>query len=235
MTQGAREVPRTLYVTGPERLSYQAAFEAQQRSVGRCLASERTDNFLMLLEHPPVITIGRTGGADEVVAESGELRERGVEVVETNRGGRVTFHGPGQLVMYPIVDLKERGADLHRYLRDLEGWLTGVLAEFGIEAGVNPPHTGVWVGEKKIASIGIAVRHWIAYHGVALNVATDLARFGLIVPCGLRADVMTSMEALTGGKVEISEVAAKAARAFAEAFEFDSVVECEHVEGPSAG
>jgi lipoate-protein ligase B len=205
-------------------MGFRAAFQMQQRLVEQCLASGRIENYLLLLEHPPVISIGRSGGASEVLAGAEALTERGVELVETNRGGRATFHGPGQLVVYPIIDLQARGRDLHRYLRDLERWLVRLLATYGIRAGVNPPRTGVWVGGAKIASIGIAVRRWVAYHGIALNVATDLSFFDLIVPCGLRGVRMTSMEQVLGKAPELQEVACRAARVFCEDFGYRQVV-----------
>ena len=215
---------RVLKVIGPKMEAYEAALELQQKLVQRCLDSGRRDNFLILIEHPPVITVGRSGGGEDVLADRKALSERGVTVVATNRGGQVTFHGPGQLVMYPVVDLRACGADLHRYLRGLERWLIRVLQSYGIEAGVNPPHTGVWARGAKVASIGIAVRRWVAYHGVALNVSTDISFFDLIVPCGLSGVEMTSMEALLGGAPALEEVARRAARLFCEEFGFDRTV-----------
>ena len=225
---------RTLYVIGPEVLPYGEALTAQQRLLERCIETERRDNFLMLLEHPPVITVGRSGDVDEVTADAEALCRRGVQVVETNRGGRVTFHGPGQLVMYPVMDLKAVGADLHAYLRDLEGWLIALLDGFGIAAEPRPPHTGVWVGEAKIASIGIAVRRWVAYHGVALNVATDLSFFDLIVPCGLTGVRLTSMAELLGRSMDVAEAASRAAATFAQQFAFDECVPCGREEAVAA-
>ena len=207
-----------LNVIGPRLMHYSAALGMQRRLLQECIASGGRENFLMLLEHPPVVTIGRSGSAQDVLAAPETLRRRGVTLVETNRGGRVTFHGPGQLVIYPIVDLKARGRDLHRYLRELEGWLIRLLESYGVAAGVNPPYTGVWVGERKIASIGIAVRRWAAYHGVALNVSTDLSLFDLIVPCGLEGVRMTSMAEVLGSAPRVEEVARRAAVMFAGLF-----------------
>jgi len=214
---------RLLRVSGPERLGYERALAAQMELLERCHAGDGRENFLMPVEHPPVITVGRSGGRADVLADAAALKRRAVEVVETNRGGKVTFHGPGQLVAYPVLDLRARERDLHRYLRDLEKWLIGLLRGYGIEAGVNPPHTGVWVDEAKIASIGIAVRHWISYHGIALNVSNDLSFFDLIVPCGMPRVRMTSMAELLGREPELDEVAVRGAREFAATFGFERV------------
>ena len=174
----------------------------------------------MLLAHPPTITVGRSGDRSDVLVTDEELAARGIELAETNRGGRVTYHGPGQLVMYPIIDLRRRGRDLHRYLRDLEGWLICLCASWGLPARRDPAATGVWVGSSKIAAIGIAVRRWVSYHGVALNVSTDLSFFDLIVPCGFADRGATSMERELGGRVKLEDVAEKAAQLFCRHFGF---------------
>mgnify|MGYP006306288757 CR=1 FL=1 len=209
-----------LHVSGPERWGYQQAYDRQRELVERCLESGGKDNFLMMVEHSPVVTVGRSSEGGDLIAGNRVLEERGVDVVETNRGGKATFHGPGQLVIYPIIDLRDRGRDLHRYLRDLENWLVKLLHGYGIDAGVNPPHTGVWVAESKLVSIGIAVRRWISYHGIALNVNTDMSFFDLIVPCGLPEVKMTSMSELLGEDVDFDHVARRAAQAFREEFDF---------------
>ena len=216
---------RTLNAIGLEALSYDQAFRLQRRLIERVLESERRENFLVLAEHPPVITVGRSGDQAEILADAERLRERGVTVVETNRGGKATLHAPGQLVAYPVIDLKARGSDLHRYLRDLEQWLIRLLGSYGIAAGVNPPKTGVWVDGGKLASIGIAVRRWVGYHGVALNVSTDMTLFDLIVPCGLAGVRMVSMAELLGDGAApgMAEVADRAAEMFAEDFGFGTL------------
>jgi len=200
------------------RLGYEEAFREQVRRRDAVI-EQREPECLMLLEHTPTVTIGRTGVRGDVLADADALAARGVAVAETNRGGEVTYHGPGQLVVYPILDLRRRGRNLHRYLRDLEAWLVALCRGYGVPAHADSPHTGVWVEDRKIASIGIAVRHWVAYHGVALNVTTDLSQFDLIVPCGLRGVTMTSLARETGTVPALADVALRAAETFAEHFE----------------
>jgi lipoate-protein ligase B len=151
------------------------------------------DDLLLLVEHPAVITLGRGTRPGSLPIAPAELARRGIEVVEVERGGDVTFHGPGQLVGYPILDLREHRQDLHWYLRGLEDVLIRALDRLGIEAGRNPGLTGVWTAGRKIASIGIHVKQWVTLHGFALNVTNDLNPFDLIVPCGIRQVVMTSV------------------------------------------
>ena len=160
-------------------------------------SAEATD-WLLFPDHPPVLTMGRGGSELSLRVSRESLATRGVELFEVARGGDLTWHGPGQLVGYPIVDLERRGRDLHRYLRDLEEVLILALERWGIPAGRVPGLTGVWAGEEKVASIGIAVRHWVGYHGFALNVAPDLGFFELIHPCGLHGIQMTSVAARLG-------------------------------------
>jgi len=160
-------------------------------------AAQATD-WLLFPDHPPVLTMGRGGSGQSLRVSRESLAARGVEWFEVTRGGDLTWHGPGQLVGYPIVDLEPRGRDLHRYLRDLEEVLILALERWGVPARRVPCLTGVWVGEEKIASLGIAVRHWVGYHGFALNVAPDLGFFELIHPCGLRGIQMTSVAARLG-------------------------------------
>jgi lipoate-protein ligase B len=172
----------------------------------------------VLLEHPPVVTCGRREAAADLLLAPEELAARGIELAAAARGGALTWHGPGQLVGYPIVDLEPLGRDLHRYLRLLEAVLIDTLAAFGLEGQRLGGKTGVWVGEEKVASIGVGVRRWVAWHGFALNVAADLAGFDAIVPCGLPGVRMTSLERQLGRPVAIAEVEERVIAAFAGVF-----------------
>lgn len=190
----------------------------QERLRNECIASEGRRGHLLLVSHPHTITVGLSGDYSDVLAAQERLSELGVTVAETNRGGKVTYHGPGQLVAYPIVSLAGRGRDIHRYLRDLEAWLVRLCRSYGVAAHADSAHTGVWVADRKIASIGVAVRRWVTYHGAALNVSTDLSYFDLIVPCGLRGVAMTSLQKELGTAPPLEEVAERAAQYFAEDF-----------------
>jgi len=182
-------------------LDYPAALALQQR-LCRARQQEQIGDQLLLLEHPPVITLGLSGGLEDVRVTEGTLQQRGVALIETSRGGRATFHGPGQLVAYPILRLP--GSDLHAYLWKLEEVLLRLLAHWAIPAYREERYPGAWVdGEsgacpEKIAAIGVAVADGVTMHGVALNVSTDLAFFGLITPCGIRSRGVTSMERRLG-------------------------------------
>ena len=200
---------RLLEVIEAGRLAYREALDLQ-----RSLAQARIDgrlehDVLLLLEHPDVVTIGRTAQAGHLVDT------HGIEVVEVERGGDVTYHGPGQLVGYPILDLREHRADLHWYLRTVEHALIEALARLGIPAARRTGYTGVWVGrgERKIASIGVHVKQWVSWHGFALNVTTDLSQFDRIVPCGIAGVEMTSVEREKGngrGERELWEASVRA-------------------------
>jgi lipoate-protein ligase B len=178
------------------RIPYAEALELQ-RSLVAARRAGRGEDWLLLCEHDEVVTHGRTSqvGRDPA-AELALASAAGVPVVEVERGGAATYHGPGQLVGYPIVRLAPDERDLHRFLRHLEEALIGALGEAGLEAGRNEGWTGVWAEEKKLASIGIACRGWVTYHGFALNLSTDLSRFALFRPCDLEASVMASLESL---------------------------------------
>lgn len=172
---------------------YAEVLELQRALAQRRLSGELKDDLLLLVEHEPVVTLGRGTQPRSLPLSAAELARRGVQQFEVERGGDVTFHGPGQLVGYPILDLRQHREDLHWYLRTLEDALIAGLNELGIEAGRNPGLTGVWTRGRKIGSIGIHVKQWVTFHGFALNVNTDLSYFELIVPCGIRDVVMTSV------------------------------------------
>jgi len=195
-----------------------------QRSLAQARIERRIPHdMLLLLEHPPVVTLGRNSQAAHL------LRPAGVAVFEVERGGDVTFHGPGQLVGYPIIDLTNYKQDLHWYLRTLEQALIGALESLGIRAERNPGYTGVWTQGRKIASIGIHVKQWVTWHGFALNVATDLAEFQRIVPCGIPGVEMTSVERETGNG-NWDEAVRAVVESFAKTFGVD-VLPCP--EGPA--
>ena len=201
-------------------VSYNDALELQKHLVERRKSNEIPDQ-LLLLEHPPVITLGVKTRNDRshVVAAPEVLEEEGVEIFESGRGGDVTYHGPGQLVGYPIMDLRPDRCDVHRYVRDLEEMLIRVAASFGVSANRLPGLTGVWVGDDKLAAIGVRIARWITSHGFAINVSTNLAHFNLIVPCGIVGKGVTSLERLTGRTLGMDEVADSAAKAFAGVFD----------------
>ena len=172
---------------------YAEVLELQRSLCRQRIAGEIADDILLLVEHEPVITLGRGTRPENLPISPQELERRGVGVFEVERGGDVTFHGPGQLVGYPIIDLRRHREDLHWYLRRLEAGLIAGLAALRIEAGPNPGLTGVWTGGRKLASIGIHVKQWVTFHGFALNVNTNLSYFDLIVPCGIPDVIMTSV------------------------------------------
>jgi lipoate-protein ligase B len=203
--------------------SYGKGLELQEGLV-RARARGETGDWLLYPDHPPVLTVGRSPSEGALLADVETLRRRGIEVVEVSRGGDITWHGPGQLVGYPIMDLEARGRDLHRFLRDLEQVLIWTLAEWGIAADRSAGRTGVWVGDQKIASIGVAVRRWVSYHGFALNVEPDLADFDLIRPCGLSGVRMTSIARLVGkGCADLPAARERATAAVARVFGYDEV------------
>lgn len=175
-------------------------------------------DLLLLLEHPPTLTLGRSARRDHLKVPQETLARMGLPVIETSRGGDITFHGPGQLIGYPIIDLNRYGRDIGRYLRSLEEVLIGVLRRFGLRANRKDLLTGVWVGDRKVASIGIAVRRWITYHGFSLNIDPEMDVFDLIVPCGLHGREMTSLRRLMGTPPDPEEVRWETSRAFCETF-----------------
>lgn len=173
---------------------------------------------LLLLEHPPIFTFGRQGGRENLLLPEPELKTRGIDMADVNRGGNVTFHGPGQLVGYPVLDLGDHVPDVHWYLGMLEEVLIRAAGEYGVAAVRRPGLTGVWVGGDKLASIGVALRGWVTTHGFAINVANDLRCFEMINPCGLKNTAMTSLSLLLGRPVEVAGVADKVKSHFAVVF-----------------
>ena len=194
------------------RLGYRQAW-AWQQALRESRRLEALPDLLLLAEHPPTYTCGRSTRPEHLPAAG-----PGIEVVPIERGGSITYHGPGQLVGYPILALRPPARDLHGYLRQLEEVLIRLLAGYGLQGRVRPGLTGVWVGERKVAAIGIHVRHWITIHGFALNVCPDLEYFRAIQPCGLDSRVITSMAALLPEPPALAEVASQVGRSFAEVF-----------------
>ncbi|MBK8250765.1 MAG: lipoyl(octanoyl) transferase LipB [Gemmatimonadetes bacterium] len=220
----------SLLVSDLGTMPYAAALELQRDVARRRISGEIDQDVLLLVEHPHVVTLGRAAKQASLVATPELLRARGVEVFEVERGGDVTYHGPGQLVGYPVFDLKRHRKDLHWYLRQVEESLIVALATFGIAAGRNPGYTGVWVGAdgdrwlRKIASIGVHARDWVTWHGFALNVSTDLSFFDLMVPCGIADVQMTSAATeLAPMRVEPTVVREAIAVAFGRVFELTPV------------
>lgn len=211
---------RELRVLRPGRLEYEEACALQEALVAQRRAGRILDS-LILLEHEPVITVGRS-----FQGRAMEARACDIKIVETSRGGQVTYHGPGQLVGYPILNLRELRCDLHWYLRKLEEVIIRALEVFGLRGRSILGHTGVWIGGKKIASIGIAVRGWVTYHGFALNVDCDMNGFSAIAPCGLRVEDMTRLRDW-GLTVRVEEVMPVVASVVQEVFEYRLIAEQE--------
>jgi lipoyl(octanoyl) transferase len=219
MNRKAGQAARTLEVRRLGVLPYREALALQDRLVGDRRSGEIPD-LLLLLEHPHVITLGSSADASHILLDETERRLLGIELFETGRGGDVTYHGPGQLVGYPILDLKPDRQDLHRYVRDLETVLIRVLSAYEIDGARKPGLTGVWVDDEKVAAIGVRVSSgWITSHGFALNVNTDLRFFDSIVPCGIPDHGVTSLGSLLGREVVMTEVEARVVEAMAEVFD----------------
>jgi len=204
----------------PGRVEYGEAFAWQQRLVDQRKGGAIPDQ-LILLEHPHTITMGRNGHMQNLLAGEAMLRREGVAFHPTDRGGDVTYHGPGQIVGYPILDLREWKRDVGAYVRAIEQTMIDTLADFGIQAGRIPKLTGVWVGERKIGAIGVHISRWVTSHGFALNVSTDLRYFQYIVPCGLSKPV-TSMRQ-SGCEASWTEVAARVTANFGRVFDREMI------------
>ncbi|MDE3152497.1 MAG: lipoyl(octanoyl) transferase LipB [Gemmatimonadota bacterium] len=212
-----------LWVVRLGPMSYGSALELQRAAARGRISGEIPEDLLLLVEHPPVITLGRSTKDANLLVSPQLLAARGVELFEVERGGDVTFHGPGQLVGYPIVDLKRHRKDLHWYLRQVEEALIAALGDYGIPGERSAGYTGVWTGGgegvgRKIASIGVHARDWVTWHGFALNVSTDLTYFDLMVPCGISGVTMTSIERETGRQAPLKGVERAVAAAFGRVF-----------------
>ena len=210
---------RTLVVRRLGVVRYEEGLELQKALVEQ-RAGGAIEDTLLLLQHPHVLTLGAKTGQSRshVLATPERLAELGVEVHETGRGGDVTYHGPGQIVGYPILDLRPDRCDVHRYVRDLEEVMIRVTGEFGFQAGRIEGLTGAWVGAEKIGAIGVRIQRWITSHGIAYNVATNLDYFRLIVPCGITDRGVTSLERLTGRAISVADVEGRVVRHFAAVF-----------------
>jgi len=211
---GELEVRRLGLVPYDEALTMQRALVEERRA-------GRVPDLLLLLQHPAVITLGvkGDGGRANIVATDERLAELGIAAQETGRGGDVTYHGPGQIVGYPILDLKPDRCDVHRYVRDLEEVMIRVCADYGVTAGRIKGLTGTWVGAEKIGAIGVRLSRWITSHGFAFNVSTDLDHFKLIVPCGISDRGVTSLERATRRPLSVAEVEEAVIRQFQKVFE----------------
>jgi lipoate-protein ligase B len=214
---------RELWVADVGPRPYAEALDLQRELARARIGGELAQDVLLLVEHPPVVTLGRSAKEGHLVVGRRALTGRGIEVHEVERGGDVTFHGPGQLVGYPIVDLRRHKLDLHWYLRQLEEALIRAVSRYGITGERNPAYTGVWTAGRKLASIGVHAREWVTWHGFALNVTTDLSFFDLIVPCGIQRVTMTSVERELDGidAPSVNEMGDVVAAAFGEVFSLE--------------
>ncbi|HUV03757.1 MAG TPA: lipoyl(octanoyl) transferase LipB [Armatimonadota bacterium] len=213
---------RELWFADLGLIGYPECFELQRKLAALRLAGEIEDT-LLLLEHTPVVTLGAAGGEGSLRVEPEALERQGIALFHTDRGGNATYHGPGQLVGYPIFDLRSHGRDVHLFIRNLERAVVDCLADFGVAGEVMPGYTGVWVSGEKICSIGIAVRRWITYHGFALNVSPNFEHWSLIDPCGLTGRQVTSLERLIGRCPDMGEVKGSVVAKLARVFDLEPV------------
>jgi len=219
-----KQVNKTIEVIDLGKQAYKPVWDIQEEQLNAIVAQKHenrsaiepspTPNYLYWVEHPPVITLGKSGLPKHLLLDENQLREKGIEFFTTNRGGDITFHGPGQLVGYPILDLENFFTDIHKYLRLLEEMVILTLKEYGLEGARSPGETGVWldVGSpfaRKICAMGVKASRWVTMHGFALNVNTDLTYFDYIVPCGIQGKAVTSLERELKRAVPLDEVKAK--------------------------
>ena len=183
-------------------IDYLASLKIQHELVDRRRLGKISDS-VMIVEHPPVFTIGRSGSRKNLLVNEEELSKQGIKVIDVDRGGDITFHSPGQLIIYPIFDLRNRTKDLHRYLRDLEEVAVSFLNRYGVKSRRIPQATGVWVADDKIASIGIAAKDWVTYHGLSININNDTSFFSMINPCGIKNLKVTSLKTILEHEVNM--------------------------------
>jgi lipoate-protein ligase B len=187
------------------RIDYEESYKIQREMVRRRCSGEIEDSII-LAEHNEIFTVGRTGEMDNVLISGDILSSSGLKVLRVDRGGDVTFHGPGQLIAYPIIDLKNAGRDLHSHLRDLEEVAIRFLHDYGVSADRIPGKTGVWVSGKKIASVGVGASNWVTFHGMSININCSLKFFSMINPCGMKDVEMTSLERIKGQEIRMADV-----------------------------
>ncbi len=193
-----------------------------QKALHQARVEQKIPDTIIFTEHSNTYTIGKSGGDDHLLATENELREKNVSLFKIDRGGDITYHGPGQLVCYPIIDLNDHYHDVHRYLRDLEEVVIRTLDHYGVAAQREPEYTGVWVGDEKICAIGVKVSRWVTMHGFAFNINTDLSYFGRIIPCGIFHKGVTSLSQLLDRAVDIEEVKDIVEKKFAEVFQTET-------------
>ena len=198
-------------------MEYLAAWEVQ-RHIQADVQSGNRDDTLVFVEHPSVLTLGANFHEENLLLDREQYATLGIQVQRTDRGGDVTFHGPNQLVIYPIFDIRRHGKDLHKWLRDLEEAIIEVCKSFGLEGHRSLVNTGVWIRERKVAAIGIKVSKWVSIHGIALNCNNDLSPFGLIVPCGIQSHGVTSLSAEAGSNISIEDAKPRVVAAFENVF-----------------
>lgn len=213
-------------------IEYEKSLQLQNNLVSARIAGEIPDTMLFL-QHPPVLTIGLSGKEEDIIASRDLLNDEGVSVFRTDRGGCVTYHGPGQLVGYLIFDLQTKGKDIHQFVRNIEEVIIRTLAAFSIPAHADPQYPGVWVGQDKICALGIRVSRWVTKHGFALNVNTDPRHFNLIIPCGITDRQVTSMSQLLGHDIALEDVTSCLLEQCAEVFKID--IEQESIEEFASG
>lgn len=198
-------------------VDYEESYALQKELVGK-VRSGQIEDSVIIAEHRAVFTIGRTGKKENLLAGEEALRDADIKFLNVDRGGDITFHGPGQIVLYPVIDLKNRGRDLHRYLRDLEGLAMSFLKDYSVSGDRVEGRTGVWVGDKKIAFIGIAATDWITYHGLSVNINVDLKYFSMIRPCGLEGVEIVSLNEILNRDIDMAEAKERLIQRFSSIF-----------------